>query len=139
MTRVDFYVLTSTGPDDRTRFVCRLAEKAFLRKHNVFVNAASAAQADRLNELLWTFRDQSFVPHGLAEQGAEAPVVIGFDREPGDADDMLINLAASVPTFFSRFERMLEVVDGDPERRQQGRERFKFYRDRGYHLTTHKL
>jgi DNA polymerase-3 subunit chi len=51
----------------------------------------------------------------------------------------MINLAAEVPAFFSRFERVLEVVDGDASRRAQSRSRFKFYRDRGYELATHNL
>ncbi|MEE9141816.1 MAG: DNA polymerase III subunit chi [Gammaproteobacteria bacterium] len=139
MTRIDFYILGSTGTDDRPRLACRLAEKAWRAGHRVYINASTHGQAQMLDQMLWTFRDQSFVPHALASADPDAPVVIGFETEPNGPADTLINLAGSVPPFFSRFDRTLELVDADSERRAQSRERFKFYRDRGYHLETHKL
>ena len=59
--------------------------------------------------------------------------------QPTTHTDLLINLAAEVPTFFSRFERVAEVVDTDAARRNQARERFRFYRDRGYAVETHNM
>ena len=53
--------------------------------------------------------------------------------------EVLINLADEVPDFFSRYARVAEIVDADAIRREKGRERFRFYRDRGYQLQTHQL
>ena len=52
---------------------------------------------------------------------------------------MLINLGAEIPRVFGRFERVAELVDQRPELLSQSRERFRFYRERGYELKTHQL
>lgn len=157
-TRVDFYVLSGTAETTRLTFVCRLAEKAFAQAHKVYVHAASAAEALQLDELLWTYRDASFVPHALAETRAaladdEPPaVLIGYDGASGDTGtlpiaeeisnvpvSLLINMSDEVPPFFDRFARVAELVDADEEHRRLGRERFKYYRDHGCTLETHRL
>ncbi|MEM6640777.1 MAG: DNA polymerase III subunit chi, partial [Pseudomonadota bacterium] len=94
---------------------------------------------------LWTFRDEAFVPHCLAddpaarETGADGCVIIGNGHEPAERCALLINLAPDVPRFFSRVARVAEIIDTDPERRAQGRTRYSFYRDRGYPVRTHNL
>jgi DNA polymerase-3 subunit chi len=139
LTRVDLYVLASAPPLGRERVACRLADKAFQHGQKLYIHAESDAQARALDELLWTFRQQSFIPHGRAG-GDDAPVLIGCgDDQPPSDWPLLINLNAEAPAFFSRFERLMEIVDGDEERRVQGRTRFRFYQDRGYPLQTHKL
>ncbi len=141
MTRVDFYVLEDNAPQGRERLACRLADKAFRLGHRVYIHTRSAEQAAALDDLLWTFRQGSFVPHALhgKEGGAGSPVLIGHDEVPDDRHELLINLADQVPSFFSRFERVMETVDQAEANRLSGRERFRFYRDRGYALQTHTL
>ena len=139
MTQVDFYILDESAPKSRTLFACRLAEKAFGLGHRVFVHAPGDGAAQDLDELLWTFRDRSFIPHCLAGEDAGEPVHIGGGVEPTGDYHLLINLGAEVPAFVERFERVAEVVDGDAARKVEGRERFRFYKDRGYLLETHKL
>ena len=65
--------------------------------------------------------------------------MIGHAHEPPLEFDVLVNLADQVPLFFSRFTRVAEIVDGDENRKQQARERFRFYRDRGYPLNSHDI
>lgn len=142
--RIDFYVLPSRETTRWLVFACRLVEKAYRLKNGVFINTESQAQAQQLDEMLWTFRDGSFVPHEIVEPGAElsqasAPVLIGGNAEPASKMDLLVNLAPAVPTFLDRFERAAEVVDSDAARRTAARERFKFYREQGYALESHKL
>ena len=139
MTQVDFYILEGNGPRGRALFVCRLADKVAGMGHKVFVQAESEAVARELDELMWTYSDRSFLPHCLAGADPEAAVHIGHGAEPGEGFHLLINLSAEVPGFFSRFERVAEVVDGDAGHKAKGRERFRFYKDRGYPLETHKL
>lgn len=69
--RVDFYVLAGPKPAARLRFACRLAEKAYRLDHRVHLQTGSAAEAEQLDELLWTFRQGSFVPHELAPPGRQ--------------------------------------------------------------------
>jgi len=140
VTQVDFYILEETSPRARQLFACRLADKVAGMGHKVFVQAESEGAARELDELMWTYHDRSFLPHCLAsEVDGEAKVHIGPGAEPAEGFHLLINLGAEVPGFFSRFERVAEVLDGDEGRKAQGRERFRFYKDRGYPLKTNQI
>ncbi len=103
--------------------------------------ASGAEEARRLDELLWTYRERSFVPHDLVESaGADpAPVLIGTALEQAPSQDVLLNLAAQVPEGFERFARIVEPLDADAERRQRGRERFRVYRERGFTPQSHTV
>lgn len=118
----------------------------------VYLHAAGESDARTLDELLWTFSQGSFIPHRVVDPSQEPPfeepVLIGRHdfAEASESDlqherswDLMINLAPVVPEFFSRYDRVAEVIDGDPARREQGRDRFRFYRDRGYELKTHHV
>lgn len=141
MTRVDFYLLAGADAAERARFACRLADKAYRLGHRVFIHTASAEQTRELDDLLWTFAQNSFVPHAPCHNGDDPapPVLLGHDAEPPAASDVLINLAADVPLFFSRFERVAELVDDEPAVREQARTRYSFYKERGYPLSTHEI
>lgn len=141
MTQVDFYIIDIPGSEASQQFACRLAEKAWQKGHRVHIHTGDAALARRLDEMMWTFRDLSFVPHclGTAAQAADTPIHIGYDEEGIQHDDVLINLAPEVPLFFSHFHRVAELVAPDEDARQRGRQRFSFYRDRGYPLQSHTI
>ena len=140
MARVDFYILAEAGPRLRQTFACRLAEKAYRLANTVHIHAGSPEDAASLDDLLWTFRDGSFVPHeilGDATVEPDAPITIGC-RETR-ARDLLINLDDDVPAFAGTFPRVAELVTADPACRQAGRRRFAQYRDAGHELETHNL
>jgi DNA polymerase-3 subunit chi len=144
VTQVDFYILDSDSEDARLKLACRIVDKATQQDQHVFINSSSDVEAKKLDELLWTFSQGSFIPHrvlhGAAEGAPREPVLIGLNQPPpGERWEMLINLAPDVPEFFSRYERVAEVVDGNAARREQSRERYRFYRDRGYKLNTLKM
>ena len=144
MTRIDFYVLGSEEEALRLGLVCRLAEKAVDSGQSVFVHGDDEALLARLDEALWSFRPSAFVPHRVLAAG-HTPSVVDSDPvqlstgEPPTDRRLLINLATAVPAFFSRFERTLEVIDERPDVRDAGRERYRFYRHRGYPLAHHRL
>lgn len=141
MTEIDFYILASATSGKRDALACRIAEKAVGLGHRVFVQARDAAHAHALDDLLWTFRDGSFLPHSLGLDDTDAPIIVGAGDDALEPEGLqvMINLSNTVPAFFSRFERVAELVDEEPAVRDAGRERFRFYRDRGYSLRTHKL
>ncbi len=141
MTRVDFYVTPNNAQDAGLRLVCRIIDKAWQQQNLVYVHTASAEQAKQLDDLLWLFRDGAFIPHCQANDkiSSETPIVIGCDAPPDMKPEVLINLGQDVPGFFSRFERVIEIVAGDETTRAHARQRFKFYRERGYPLETHEL
>ena len=142
MSKVDFYVLKASGDAARAQFACRLAEKAYRLKNKVHIQTDSLKSAGQLDELLWTFRDGSFVPHEVldtAQSDPVAPVTIGCDAVPEGECDLLINLADSVPASTTSFPRIAEIVTSDDTAKAQSRNRFVVYRDDGHTLETHKL
>ena len=139
--RIDFYVLPGQESKGRLLLACRLAEKAYGLGHRVYLHAASPEQARQLDDLLWTFRQGSFVPHTLCPpvEGDASPVSIGSDETPAAAAEVLINLSDTVPAFFEHYQRVAELVDQQPSVLTKSRERFRFYRDRGYEPISLRL
>jgi DNA polymerase-3 subunit chi len=141
MTRIDFYILNQNTHHDRFFLSCRITEKAWHKKHRVMIQTSSEQEAMHMNQLLWTFRDQSFIPHELLPRAdmKTTPVIIGWGGDAAEECDVLINLATEIPPFFSRFERLVEIVDKDPAHKQVSRDHYRYYQERGYPLTNHKL
>lgn len=145
MTRVDFYVLDDEAEQARAQFACRLVEKAWRLKHTAYLHTASLDEARRLDALLWTYSDRSFLPHVVdtpelePELAAATPIRIGAGAKPQFEAALLVNLDDAVPLFFSSFERVAEIVAGDAAQRALARDRFRFYRDRGYPLRSHPI
>lgn len=139
MSRIDFYILNQGTAADRLRFACRLTEKAWRAGHRVFVQTATREQAMQFDELLWTFRAGSFVPHALATAPDGAPIVIGEHDAPDNAHDLLVNLGNAIPDAFRDYRRVAEIIDTDADNKKAGRERFRFYKDNGCEPETHTI
>ena len=142
MARIDFYILTQTDERARHLLACKLAEKAWRLENSVWIHANDRLDAQRLDELLWTFRDGSFVPHGLAgrNDGTEmSPIMVGCDELGAETRDLLINLTDEIPPFAEGFPRIAELVTSDETCLRRSRKRYATYRDRGHELNTHKL
>ena len=137
MTRIDFYQIDSD--EKPLYFTCRLIEKIYRQGHQVYVHTESKQQAQELDDLLWTYRDDRFIPHSLHAQSSEAPILIGYGDHPDCHDEVLVNLCGAVPSFFSKFDRVTEVVPKDKEKRQASRDSYKFYQQRGYQLAYHNI
>ena len=141
MTQIDFYILADNSSMAGPLFACKLADKAYHLKHTIYIHTANQPQAKQIDELLWTFNPGSFLPHELnvPDKDFEEPILIGHSEQATRFHDVLINLDDSVPSFFGQFERVAEIVYGDDALRNQARQRYKFYRDRGYSLNTHNI
>lgn len=138
--RVDFYVLPAGDKNAPLPFTCRLTEKAYDLGQRIYIHAETEAQAAQLDNLLWTFRQGSFIPHALYEtdNDSELPAHIGWRGEPASRD-LLINLAPAVPLFYDRFERIAEIVSPDETAKLAARARFKFYREHGITPESHTI
>lgn len=142
MARIDFYILNKAGQHSRQSFACRLAEKAYRLDNTVHIHTGSRGDAQRLDELLWTFRDGSFVPHQMitrSQGDQQSPVTIGCEDDPIEPRDLLINLCDDIPTCAETFPRVAELVTSDEDCKQLSRKRFAVYRDRGHTLETHNV
>ena len=139
MTRVGFYVVQAAAAGQRLQVAARLADKAFAQGHRIYINATDKPQAQALDELLWSFRPASFLPHALAGDPQSEQIAIGWGQDPGKHSDLLINLQLEIPSFFSRFARVAEVVTQDEDSLAALRKSWLFYKERGYQLEKHDL
>ncbi len=139
--RVDFYLLNSPEPQAAWLVACRLIEKAYQRGHRVFVFCENAEDAAHMDELLWTYKDDSFIPHNLQGEGPEPPppVQIGFGPEPRGFNDILLNMAPTIPTFHSRFRRIMEIVLDIDAAKEMSRQHYREYRQKKFELHTHPI
>jgi DNA polymerase-3 subunit chi len=140
--RVDFYVSAEAGEPARLRLACRIAEKAYLAKQTVVVWTDDATLLPRLDEMLWTFGDGTFVPHDVVSgEGSmcEAPVALTTGALPQGHADVLLNLGNSIPSFYEKFARVAEFLDARPDVRAAGRDRFKTYRGKSIEPQTHNI
>lgn len=139
--RVDFYLIESTEQGSRDELVCRLLEKAYMKGHQIIVYCNDRNHAETLDELLWQFRPDSFIPHNLQGEGPDPPppVQIGCQQAPRGFYDILINLADEIPEFHRGFRRLIEIVGLDEKEKHQSRQHYKQYRQWGYELNTHSL
>lgn len=137
MTRIDFY----HGADDKVLAACRLIGELHAQRRKVLVYAPSEELAARVDRALWCLPATGFIPHCRfdAPLAAETPVIIGGSLDDDDHHEVLVNLDGDLPPAFSRFEHLIEVVGKEEADRLPARERYKFYRDRGYPLQAHQL
>lgn len=139
MTRIDFYVGKTSSLQARLLLACKVVVKAHQQNLHTYIHTDDPTTSARLDDLLWTFHDLSFIPHALAPDNNDVRVLIGHAHEPMENCDLLINLSNEVPEFFSRFERLAEIIDQEEPILLAGRKRYQFYRDRGYNLEYHQL
>lgn len=139
--RIDFYILPNTNPHGLPLLACRLTDKAFRLGQRVHIHTASADQAHTLDTLLWTFAPGSFVPHRLLEGTRDdgEPITLHWTSAPPPTTLTIINLSPTLPPGSTEVDRIIELVDDDPMRRDAGRERYRYYRQHGYILQSHNL
>ena len=137
MTSVSFYKL-SGDLKVALALVCQLTQKAINANQQVLCLVPDQDTAQQLDKLLWDFQASGFVPHGLGTE--HLPIAISADNsDHGEHHGILINLQGPIPTWFSRFERVMEVIYPEPDYEQIKRDNFKFYKERGYSLSFHDL
>ncbi|MBL8269219.1 MAG: DNA polymerase III subunit chi [Steroidobacter sp.] len=137
---MDFYVLSAEAPDARLRYACRLAERAVEQGCHVYIQTPDV---QRVDDMLWTFSDGSFLPHEVyrGEPPAHALVKVMLGSAPGPAShrQLLINLTDAMPSDVAAYDRIAEIVDVDPERKRTARDRYKLYREQGCAMESHNL
>ncbi|MBK8015798.1 MAG: DNA polymerase III subunit chi [Betaproteobacteria bacterium] len=137
MTQIDFY----TRASDRLRMACILCGKAWSRGIPVVVATADSAMTEAVDRAMWMHPATGFLPHVRARHrlAPVTPVILDHELEGIDRRGLLVNLRPDAPDVFSSFERLIEIVSNDEEDVHAGRQRYRFYRDRGYEIRTHDL
>lgn len=148
MTQIDFYVLPDTTLEARLDFACRLAETIQRKGYRLHLHAEDETMARTLDDRLWTFRPDAYVPHALlgaegteAELDARIPVTIGWEAPPSPdlAVQALLNLSPGIPEWFSRFERVAEIINQHQDVLVAKRQCWQTYKKRGYPVKAHQL
>ncbi len=142
MADVNFYVLPSSSEQGRLNFACKLAEKAYRAGNKIYMQTENEIQKNKLNDLLWTFRAGSFVPHQefpLNELDETNKVLIGTIEAPEGWQQTIINLSSHCPENPELAERILEILDNDETVKNAGRKRYRHYQQSGFNINTYKM
>lgn len=139
MPQVDFYILHTQSRQEKDRLACQLVDKAWHQGYRIYIHT-DFISVKRLDMMLWTFKEESFLPHDIyPDVSSSAPIRIGYTEQVCDGMEVLINLTETVPPFFEQFKRIVEIVDDTPFARETGRGRYRFYRERGLELRVHNI
>lgn len=138
MTRIEFY----SNVADKQLLLASLVEKALFKQKQITVFAEDVESAVKVSDCLWQSQPASFLPHSFAHhsQAKQSPIIIACKKNATGQldnvvqDELLINLTAQEPSFFSRFTHLIEIVGNDELDKSNARLRYKFYRDRGYEI-----
>jgi DNA polymerase III subunit chi len=133
MTQIDFYIHV----DNKLQMLCTLAAKALARKVRLLVLTPDPQTTDQTDRMLWMQPAIGFLPHCRSSHRLAG--VTDHVAEPIVHEQVLINLQIQCPAVFSRFERVIEIVTGDAADREAARDRYRFYRDRGYEIRNHDM
>jgi DNA polymerase III subunit chi len=166
MTQIDFYILDESSPKNLHQIVCRLCEKALSQKMKVVIYTESIEQAQQLDDLLWSYKPDSFIAHqnrfneSVENDVPQAnipqkvlfnyPVLIsneeqlstfftGINQEHWQYTQLLINLSTNTPPYYQRFDRLAEMVEKDAKQKEVARNRYRNYRQQGYSLNKYDL
>ncbi len=141
MPRADFYLI------DKPRFreqplllVCELAKRGYAANLSILVLARDAAQAEAIDDRMWSFDPDEYLPHqiaGMDEGDDDTPILIATPEMDVPMRPMLVNLRVAAPG--GSFERVLEVVPADPSARAPLRERWKHYQALGFEVNKHDM
>ena len=154
MTQIDFYLLQAnhsatpsspgsenSGLESQLPFACRLIEKIYRMDKKIYIHSSSEAESGQISKSLWYQRKESFLAHDIINNNGEStgsPIEIG-SRENTHNYDVMINLADEVPSFVGRFDRVVELVSDNQQIKAKARQRYTYYRERGYPIKTHDL
>lgn len=141
MPRADFYLIAKPRfAQQPLQLVCELARKAYRSGQPTLILARDPAQAEELDDLLWSFDPDDYLPHQIAGQDEdedETPIVIAPPELDVPARPLVINLRDAA--FEGPCERILEVVPADPAAREPLRERWRRYKALGHALTKYDM
>ena len=142
MAEVSFYILSSALLQERYLFACKLIEKAYRNGQFCYILTDSDEQSQLLDDLLWTFRAGSFIPHEIYTGQAPSTdkvILIGSVKAPEHSQGLLFNLSSKYPEDISNTKRILEILDNCEITKAAARNRYRQYQQAGMSVTTHNM
>ncbi len=139
--RIDFYIIENAHPDALMRVAARLLEKVYAQNLRAWVLCSHLEEAKKLDNWLWAYKKNSFLPHALTSslsEGEDVPIQISTETEAAsDTFDLLLNVSESGPTTLEPFGRILDLVA--PHQKESGRIRYRNYQTPGATIKTHNV
>ncbi|MDZ4149527.1 DNA polymerase III subunit chi [Methylicorpusculum sp.] len=142
MTGVSFYILEKDSAQGQYIFACKLIEKAYRQGQFSFVLTKDDRQSQIMDDLLWSFRPGSFIPHDkmpCTPNTNSSRVLIGKALPSDDHQTLLINLSENCPDLDHQNARIIEIIENDETAKAAGRARYKQYQSAGFSIETHRL
>lgn len=136
--RSDFYFIAEIDP---LLFSCRLIHKAYQQQHQIYIHTSNENDANKLNEMLWTFQQNSFIAHARVGdyQADFPPVEIGYTDKPNHHQDLLINLSQQPPIFANQFQRVVEIIANTDNDNQRSEMLLTYYQQQQFDIHKHLL
>lgn len=135
MTEIRFYHLERQSLD---QVLPALLSKAVEGGHKILVKTADEQEAERLNNHLWSFRPDSFLPHGTEKDGfkEDQPIFLSAQDDNPNGADVLILTQGTASDTLDQFSLCCEMLDGrDEQAVKEARERWKTYKEKGFAVT----
>ncbi|MGE7138096.1 DNA polymerase III subunit chi [Luteibacter sp. NPDC031894] len=140
MPRADFYLIDKPRfREDPLLLVCELAKRAFGAEQPTLILTRDFEQAEAIDDYLWSFEPDAFIPHQLAGDDEDANTAVLIVPPGVDTPDrpMVINLRDTCAP--GQFDRVLEVVAADPAEREGSRARWTQYKQAGFEVKKHDM
>ena len=139
MPRVDFYILKNGNSVEQ--FACSISNKVLKSGHRIHINTENDAATSKFDDLLWTFRDISFLPHEIYQRGSIpiSSITLSHEHTYPEAVEVIINMADTIPANIDHFERIVEIVGGSEERKNLARQRYRDYKALGFEIHDHQI
>lgn len=139
--QVFFHYFEKTSGRDLLVYICRLVEKGYKQGSKpIYIHFDSENEAKEFDSLLWTFRQESFIPHTILGHPEEekTPVIIGWDTNQIETAEALINVSQDIPRASKSTSKIHEIVGNDENKKNKAREKWKAYKANGSIIKAHK-
>ena len=138
---VIFHHFENDDEKKQMNYVYRLIEKGYKKRFgNIYVHASTEEQAKLIDEQLWTFRQESFIPHcRLGNKNYNEPITIGCEAYPDANFDVIINLSDQPEDPALEPKKIHEIVPSSEEKRSLARLKWKSYKDLKCKISSHKV
>lgn len=137
---IEFYILEDLTSNQAWIYTCQLIEKEYKTKNSIHVQVNSEHEAHQLDQLLWIFKDNSFIPHELTNDKATTiPVIINYTDLMKPIANIIINLSESLFANDQINTKLIEIIFANQVAQAHARVRYKHYREQGYNIQTHKI
>ena len=137
-----FHQINSIDDKNYLLYVCKLVEKGFKQNiQPIYVQTNNQQQAEQLDKLLWTFKQDSFIPHTIVGtlDLDTTPVQIGWNENQFHPAAAIVNLSEEIPISYLESKKIHEIIDDDEIKKDRARERWKNYKSEGCHLGVHQI